>query len=75
MDIENLSFLTEITDEDASHVNGGYIQDISGGLLNTFNNMYDWTANVHYAAGLTDLGDFWTDMEAVPVIPTDFGVL
>ncbi|PIG91703.1 hypothetical protein [Gloeocapsopsis sp. IPPAS B-1203] len=25
MDIDNLFFLTELTDEDASHVNGGYI--------------------------------------------------
>lgn len=24
MDIKNVSFLTEITDEDVSHVNGGY---------------------------------------------------
>jgi hypothetical protein len=36
MDIENLSFLTEITDEDASYVNGGYIQDISDGLFAPF---------------------------------------
>lgn len=36
MDIENLSFLTEITDEDASHVNVGYIQDISVDLLNMY---------------------------------------
>lgn len=27
MDIENLSFLTEITDEDASYVNGGFWTD------------------------------------------------
>jgi len=36
VDIENLSFLTELTDEDASKVNGGAIQDISGGLFSPF---------------------------------------
>jgi hypothetical protein len=51
MNIENLSFLTEITDEDASHVNGGYIQDISGDLVSIFNGAIEWTNTVNYLYG------------------------
>lgn len=72
MDINNSPLFTELTDEDASHINGGLLYDISGDLLNTLNSMYAQTANIYYAAGLFDLGDFWSGMYAAPIIPTDF---
>lgn len=58
MDNENLSFLTELTDEDASHVNGGfYISDLG---------IYNWNLETLY--------DSLSIVAYPPVIdPTNFG--
>lgn len=74
MDINNSPLFTELTDEDASHINGGYFQDISPYLLNTFNSMNDSIGDIYYSTGLFNLGDFWSGLDAVPIIPMDWGV-
>jgi len=50
MDIENLSFLTEVTDEDASYVNGGYI-DYWAFADNMYNTL-SFAGDSLYALGL-----------------------
>ena len=52
MDIENLSFLTEITNEDASHVNGGAI-DYDAWHSNTCYYM-EQMANFYASLGMYD---------------------
>ena len=71
MNLDNLTFLTELTDEDASKVNGGAIQDISDTLFSIFPGVPD-SPTIFDSPFAPYYEPLW--IYPVTVEPTDFGV-
>lgn len=72
MKIKDLSFCVEVTEEDTTNVNGGYIRDISNNLFDIIPGIIPSYIPVEDESGFIE----FQPIRSTPFIPieTDFGV-